>query len=260
MGLCTDKSTQFLRGLGYNVVRHPRANFRPLLLLGRQNKSTLDLGGLEQLITNPPGPVPPVTIDQPAAGINGQSSSEIKIGIGASILGSLIGAMGGTLGINVSYTDARKISFQYSDVLLDSVVPLSVGNYLRDAEVDAGNLILEQYVLGEGELFLVTTVAKSKKFTVTYERSSSTAATVNVPALQQLAGANVQVSLAAGSQHVVSFQGPTPLAFAFQCLRVGVDNGVLTLSQVPAGGVAAAVGAPPIVPELLNDAGLLDLR
>ena len=95
--LCSDKSTTFLRGLGYNVVRHPSADFTPLGLLGRQNGETIRLGPLNLLITNPPGPLPKVTADVVAADINGQATSKLDIGIGANILGTLIGAMRGAL-------------------------------------------------------------------------------------------------------------------------------------------------------------------
>lgn len=257
---CTDKSMTALAGLGYNVVRHPSANFRPLMLIGKQKGEFLQLGALNQLITNGPGPLPAVTLNQPGAGIQGQSSSKLDISVGASILGSLIGAMGGNLGINVSYTNARQVEFKYTNVTLDSVEPLDVGNYLRDGHVDAGNLILQQYVLGNGELFVVTKVAKSKTFSVSYTRSGSSGVTVDVPALQALAGANVKVGASGASSSLVTFDGDTPLGFAFQCFQVGVVEGVLSLTSVKAGGVTAAVpGGPPMTPELLG-AGLQDVR
>ena len=54
MGIfCNDKSMTALAGLGYNVVRHPSANFRPMLLIGKQSGEFLQLGSLNQLITKP---------------------------------------------------------------------------------------------------------------------------------------------------------------------------------------------------------------
>jgi hypothetical protein len=256
---CSDKSTTFLRGLGYNVVRHPSADLAPLSLIGRQNGESVRLGPLNLLITNPPGPLPTVTTDTPAADINGQVSAKIDLGIGASILGTLIGAMGGTIGVNVSYTDARKLQFSYVGVLTDAVVPLDVGSYLRNGEVDADNLVLQQYVMGNGELFLVTKTAKSRRFTVKYEKRNETAASVDLPALQALASANVNVTAAGDSNSEVTFEGSSPLAFGFQCFRVGVVEGVLSLTTVQAGAIAAAVGNPAEKPQLLSDAGMMEL-
>jgi hypothetical protein len=95
--MCSDKALSYLAGLGYNVIRHPDATFAPLKLLGRQGGEFLVLGSLNQLITSSSIPLPAMTVDQAAAEVNGQSSSSLKIGIGANVLGSLIGALGGNL-------------------------------------------------------------------------------------------------------------------------------------------------------------------
>jgi hypothetical protein len=260
MGLCKDKSTTYLAGLGYNVVRHPSAGFRPLGLLGRQNKATLQLGPLNLLITNPPGPLPAITSDVPAADINGQTSSKLSIGIGINILGTLIGAMGGgNLGANLNFTNAQQVEFSYTDVTNDSAVPLEVGNYLRSAAVDAGNLILEQYVLGNGELFLITKIAKSKKFSIKFEKSNGVDAKVDVPAIQQIAGGKITVGASGDSKSTLSFEGATPLRFAFQCFQVGVVDGVLSLTSVQAGAVPAAFAGGEKAFALVTN-GLLDLE
>lgn len=78
----------------------------------------------------------------------------------------------GNLGVNLSFTDAKQLQFSFTDVTNDSVVPLDVGNYLRNAAVDNANLILQQYVLGNGELFLVTKIAKYNKFSVKFEKGN----------------------------------------------------------------------------------------
>lgn len=256
MGLCDDDSTRFLKGVGYNVVRHPNAEIKPLGLIGVQNKEPSYLGPLNLLITNPPGPLPAVQEDVPAADINGKTSSALKIGIGVNIIGSLIGAMGGNLGVRLDYTNARQVQFSYTAVLNDSAVPLEVGNYLRNAEVDAGNLLLEQYVLGNGELFLITKTAKSKKFSVTYERSTGVAAKVDLPVLQGLVGGDVKVEANGANNSVVTFEGKENLVFAFQCFRVGVRDGDLSLTSVKAGGAVFAVSAGDR-PVLLDAEGLI---
>jgi hypothetical protein len=262
MGLCNDKSVKYLRGLGYNVVRHPNASLRPLDLIGVQNGASNYLGPLNLLITNPPGPAPAIKADVPAASINGQQSSKINIGVGVDILGSLIGAMGGgNLGAELSYTNARKIQFEYSGVVNDEAMPLEIGNYLRSGMVDAQNLILKQYVLGDGDLYVVTKTAKSKKFSVSFENSNGTAASVKVPVLQGVAGGSLSVSVDAQRSHVVNFEGQTPLVFGFQCFQVGVEDGELSLMSTAPGGVPLAVGSTGSgQPVILSGNGMLGLR
>jgi hypothetical protein len=261
MGACSDKSTKFLASKGYSVVRHPSVDYKPLMLLGRQNKEVLLLGPLNLLITNPPGPLPGTAADQPAADLNGNTSDKLGIGVGLNILSNIIGAMGGNLSASVNFTKAKKMEFTYRDVVTDSVVPLNVGNYLKDAEVDAANLVLREYVLGNGELFLITKVAKSNVFTVKFQSSSGTAIGVDVPVIKAVAGGNVKVDVGGESNSEVSFQGNTRLSFAFQCFQVGVLDGNLALTSVKAGAIAAAVPASgDAAAEPLIQGQLLDVR
>ena len=53
--------------------------------------------------------IPPPTIiaDTPAANINGLRTSSMKIGVGLSFLGTIIGAMGGHLGVEAQYQQAK---------------------------------------------------------------------------------------------------------------------------------------------------------
>jgi len=260
MGLCTDKSTSYLKGLGYNVVRHPNAALKPLDLIGVQGDSNY-LGPLNLLVAQSPGPLPAAQTDVPAADINGQTSSKLDFSIGLSILGNIISALGGNnLGLNASYTDAQKVEFSYTGVLNDQVVPLEVGNYLKNGTVDTGNKILAQYVLGNGDLYLITKTAKSKKFTVSYERSNGTAAKVDVPVIQNAVGGNIKVSVDSARKHVVTYEGGSNLAFGFQCFQVGVADGSLNLTSVSAGSVVAAVGASAQAPALISRHGLLEMR
>lgn len=124
MSICNDQSTQFLRRQGYNVVRHPNARIRPTDLVGTQGGETLYLGKLNQLIGESAEGLPSIEENVESAEISGQSSSKMTIAIGANVLGNLIGAMGGNLGVETSYTNAQRIEFSYSGVLNDLVIPL----------------------------------------------------------------------------------------------------------------------------------------
>jgi hypothetical protein len=230
-------------------------------LIGIQSGESLYLGHLNQLIGESAEGLPAIEANIESAEMSGQSSSKLSIAIGANVLGSLIGAMGGTLGVNTSYTDARRIEFTFTDVINDLVVPLAVGDYLREADVDAGNLILQQYVLGYGSLYLITKTAKSRKFLVKYERKNGTIAEIDAKALPQLTGGNVTVDSSHAAEGVVSFAGATPLVFGFQCFRVGVAEGELTLTSVRAGNVALATGNTAAqMPDLLSEDDAVDLR
>ncbi|MBX3190079.1 MAG: hypothetical protein KF819_23840 [Labilithrix sp.] len=260
MGLCTDDATTYLKRLGYNVVRHPREGVNPLDLVGRQNGETRYLGSLDQLIKRPPETaLPPVKTDEVAGDVQGQASSKLNFAIGVNLLQSVLSALGGNAGINVGYKGAKTVQFVFDNVLTDSVRPLDLGDYLKAGEVDDANLILQQYVLGNGRLFVVTRTVKTNKFTVKAESSSGTEAALDVPAIQKIVSGNVKVTAAAEKSGTVSYEGDKKLVFGFECFEVGVAGGTLSLMSSKSGAVALSAGSSTTVkPTIVDENGLLD--
>jgi hypothetical protein len=260
MGICIDSSTKFLKKLGYNVVRLPREGIVPLQLIGVQNGDAQQLGGLDQLIVNGAGAggLPVIRTNEKAVDVNGQRSSDLSAALGLNILGAIIGSMGGDLGIKTQYKAAKTITFEYTDVTGDAVDPLAVGRYLRDALVDVDNKIVEQYVLGNGRLYLITRTLKSTKFRVDAKRSDGGSLAVEVPEIQKTVGGNIEVKADASGSNAVTYEGKIPLIFGFQCLDVGVRDGVLSLENTAAGSVAMAEAKEP-ESVILDKGGLLNL-
>lgn len=263
MGLCKDDAITYLNGLGYNVVRHPRAGVAPLQLLGRQQGEASILGSIERLFRAPSRPAPAVTRDQPGADIEGRRSSSLSAAIGLDLLGAFLGAVGGKLGVRAAFDRARTITFEFRGVLVDSVMPLDLGDWMRGGEPDAGNLVLREYVLGNGDLYVLTEVVKSRKLAVTATGKDGGTLELEVPVVQDLVGGSVKVSPSAARATVVEFEGAVDLAFGFKCFQVGVENGVLSLQAArPSGALAFAAGpagAPnqAMRPVLLHEAGLI---
>jgi len=259
MGICIDASTRYLKKLGYNVVRLPRERIAPLQLIGVQSGDAQQLGGLELLVVNGDvGNLPAIQPNENAAGVNGQRSSDLSAAIGLNILGGIIGSMGGSLGIRSKYKAAKTITFEYADVTGHAVAPLEVGRYLRDAVIDVDNKIVEQYVLGKGRLYLITRTLKSTKFRVDAKTSREGSLDLQIPDIQEAVGTNVEVKAEMSSSNAVTFEGKVPLVFGFQCLDVGVRDGVLSLENTAAGSVAMT-GAKEPASVILDEKGLLSL-
>lgn len=263
MAICSDASNKYLRDVGYNVVRVPRKFLPPLTLIGRQNNTIEVLGELTDLITQPSGPLPPILSDQTASSINGQKSSSMKLSLGLSILGGLISGLGGgKLGASAGFTNARTTTFEFNNVVVDSVAPLKVGAYLRDGDVDEGNLILAQYVTGNGQLYVVTERLRSNEITVVFEGNHGVTANVDVPVISNMVGGSLGVELANGRKNAVKFKGAELLTFGFKCFQIGVKDGNLSMFATAPGGVFLSLAdeteEPSAGASLLGD-GLLDL-
>ena len=262
MGYCTDHAISYFHYLGYHVVRYPSNDIRPLALIGQcPGDGPAMLGPLDILMTNSSRALPVITADVAAVDVNGQASSKVEMGIGANILGTLIQALGGHLRTAWNCVNAEKVQFIFSDVLGDSVLPVEVDNYLRGGRVESLNPVLQQYILGNGNLYLITKTVKSRKVTVRFERNDGTGVTVNIPMIQEMVGGDLVVTAHAKQPWVVTFQGKTNLSFGFQCFPVAIDDGVLALTADKGGGIHLAVGQPRGIgkPVLLGDTGLLEL-
>lgn len=263
MGICRDRATTYLSRLGYNTVRVPHAGIQPLQLIGKQKTGVSILGGLDRLITEPPSELPVITRDQRAANVEGQQSSKLDLSVGLGLLGTFIGAMGGKIELEASYARAQKIQFEFDDVLLDRAMPLDVGDYLREGTVDVGNLVLKQYVLGRGQLYVITETIKTRKLTVTAERSDGTAVGVDVPAIKGVLDGKVDVKVEAENGSTITYTGPEYLVFGFKAFIVGVSDGVLSMISASPDHVALSsedrAAASEAEPALLEETGLLDL-
>ena len=259
--LCKDSSTDYLKNLGYNVVRHPRSGITPFGVIGRMGKAVNYLGHIQYLLADPPDSFPAIN-SVPAADVNGKNSDALKLGVGLNILGNIIGAMGGNLGVTTSYTDAERIQFKFVDVMEDSLPLLQFGSTIKDSTVDIDHPIIEPYI-EDGELLMISSIIKSNKIKVEYQKDNGVGAKVEVPVIQDIVGGNVEVETSSGSTSSVTFTGKAQLAFGFRAYRIGLDkdDGTITLKPTKpgAGFLAADIDESSFEPSLLTDDGLLDM-
>lgn len=82
---------------------------------------------------------------------------------------------------------------------------------------------------------------------------------VEVPEIQKIVGGNVEVKAEVSGSSAVTYEGKVPLVFGFQCLDVGVRDGVLSLENTAAGSVAMAEAKEP-ESVILDAEGLLNLE
>jgi hypothetical protein len=240
------------------VVRHPRDGINPLDLIGAFKDAVHQLGGLDKLITNPPANAPTITRDQIAADLEGQQSDKQAAGIGLSFLSSILKALGGDLDVSAQYQKARRLQFTFNDVVTDTVAPLDVGEYLKQGQVNADNLVLQQFVLGQGTLFLITQTLKAKRITVKSENENGSEVKVDVPVIKGIASGKVNVEASADQSSLVTYSGDKSIVFGFQAFRVGVAGGVLSLVPAAPGSVSFGVTFDPTKSKSPGDPVLIE--
>jgi hypothetical protein len=117
MSWCSDPFLTYLKAYGYCVIRLPKSDVKPLQIQAKQGKDLDRLGDLTTLMMAGSNiPLPPVSENMQAANISGQRTSDLSFGVGLSILGSFLGAMGGSkLGLDVKYQQAKTVAFEFTD-------------------------------------------------------------------------------------------------------------------------------------------------
>lgn len=219
----SDPMLSLLKEFSYNVVRLPRTNIRPLQILEKQGNSLAILGDLDDFFQAGAVPQPPVSPDEQAAFVEGKRTNALKLSVGLSLLGGIIGAMTGTQAkITAAFEKASNLSFQFNDVKVNSIQLVDLSKYLLAAAVVPSGFTQQ---LESDELYVINSTVKSTKFTTEALDSSGRSVDVDVPIIQAAVGGTVGVKTEGSSQSKVTFEGTTPLVFGFQALRMEFKNG-----------------------------------
>lgn len=236
---CDDPYLTYLKAFGYCVVLVPKEDVAPLQVMAKRRGVLTRLGDLKTLLVSGSNiPLPKIVKDKHAADISGQRTGEMKIGIGLTIMGTLIGAMGGSeVGLKAQYQQAKTSSFEFSEVLEDRVEIIALDQYLTDADVNPFSNHVAQ-LLEADELYITTATIKSRKFTVEAKKSDGQALEVKLPELQGVVGGDVSVSGKAEVTSKVTYEGKKHLVFGFQAVRLYYEEGRYTAFKLVEPGIA----------------------
>ena len=227
--LCNDPFVTVLKSFGYNVIRLPKADVKPMQVLVRQGRDLNRLGDLATLlVTGSSIALPPVTKNTRAGNISGQRTSDLSIGVGLSLMTSIIAAIGGSsVGLDTKYQQAKTATFEFQDVFEDKVDVVKLDQYLADADISPFSRHVAD-LLEADDLFVTTATIKSTKFTVEAKDSNGAGVQLSIPEIQGVVGGKVAVSGAQSVTSKVTYESPVPLVFGFQAVRLFYDQGRYT--------------------------------
>jgi hypothetical protein len=242
--ICNDEPIRYLKNLGYNVVRLPKADILPLQVFVRKGDTLQPLGSIESVVvTGENIPVPKIKRNVKMPDISGGRTSDIGIKAGLDILGNIIDAMGGRkTGLDFQYRNARTIAFQFQDVLGDSIEIAELDKYLNDASINPFSKQLKAY-LDQGKIYVITSTIKSRQLSVEAKAKNKAAMEIDAAAISEVLGGQLAVKTGQSKATTIDFNGDTRLVFGFKAIRLSYKNGkYLEFEMVEDGGVAAAVG------------------
>jgi Caspase domain len=244
---CGDPLLHALKQYGYNVVRLPRADIRPLQVVTRRGSDLDRLGDLATIFQEGP-PLPPIT-QGVAASISGgvARTGQISASAGIPILGNVVAAMGGSpVGLQATYAPARSMDFAFLDVQEESIEVARLDQFLARAKVHPDSRQAAK-LLDADAVYVITSTLKSAKINVAAKTSDDQALGLDAGGLARLVGGNgkVNVSSTDGSSSTIQYAGPEPLTFGFQAVRLMFEKGQFDGFRVLPPGTAAIRAVEP---------------
>ena len=242
-----DPVLSLLKDFSYNVVRLPRTGIRPLQILEKQGNDLVVLGEVPDLFRAGAAALPPVSMDEQAAFINGKRTRDLTISVGLSLLGNIIGAMTGTkVKLDLGYKRASALAFEFQDVKVNGVNQLQLSKFLTAASIDE-SVGPPAKLLEADKLYLITSVVKSAKFTAEALKNGGVSVDVDVPIIKAVVGGAVGVKSVNASNSKISYEGSAPLVFGFQAVRMEFEQGRFKgfkQVNVGEGGLRGVANAP----------------
>src|SRR5262245_44647741 len=228
MGMCKDAVTQELNKRGYNLVKLPRVGIEPLDVLGRDGESMEKLGSVTEVWTSTAA-APAIGPPAPAAGIGGQKTSDLDIGIGLKLLSNVLAGLGGGISLpslNTAFKRSKKIQFEFVNVESSSVTPFALGKFLASGTLDTSNPFVAHYFGNdETQEYIIFDVLKSDTITVTSKSESGVAVDADIGALSGALSANVNIKAGSSGSSELTFKSSVKATFAFKLFEVLFENG-----------------------------------
>lgn len=235
---CADPYVQMLRRRGYCLVRLPREDLRPAQVLARMGGELQSIGKLGTTFTPGEAALPPVHTDVRVADLQGSTTGRLGAGLGLSILGDIIQALGGgTVGLDSAYQRARRLTFTFHEVLRDSLDLVLLDRFLALAELPPGSPSVKR-LLDADELYVITATLKTRSLSVEAQGEHDSRLTVDASAVQKVVGGKVSVSGEGTALSKVTYEGPSPLVFGFQAVQLMYQEGTFSALQSLGSGLS----------------------
>jgi hypothetical protein len=217
-------------------------------VLGLTGQSLERLGRLDQIWTSTV-PLPEPGPEQEAVKISGQQTNEMRLSVGLKLLNGVLAAVGAKLPqLDFAYANASTLQFTFGDVATLGVDPLMVGEFLGAGDLKGPNPVFDRYFHDEeARAFVLTEVLLAKSISVSAKNEHSGEVKVDIPAIQQAVGGDVQVGAKAGSGSDLTYAGTQPVTFGFKAFEIAFNGRWRMVGAAAGPDLAFAIDAKPVI-------------
>ncbi len=238
----SDNHLSLLRIQGYSVVVTPKSNLKPTDTLDFFQNALHSRGALDSIMNPGGAPLPPIVPTPEGATITGQTDRDLSLGVGATILGQILGAIsGGTVNLKAAYSKAKALKFTYEDVIEEKVDIDLLDKFLDQADLDPGPSA--EAIMAANNLYVIISTLKSDKISVEATDETGAGLEVDLPVVKKVLGANLDAKYKRGSKSTVTYsKDGQPVVFAIKAIRMifeSDDGGLdyLRLERIPSESV-----------------------
>jgi hypothetical protein len=207
---------------GYIALAQPVGGFLPGMLLGVAPGASEavvigDIGGA--VSASSPAPAPTSVA---AASIDGLAGHTFSASIQGGALGSLLKQIGLEPAASFSFSSNNEVKFSYDNVTSVAITPEALGGWLANA-TPSTNPAVAPYLSGQSgyALFVVTDALQSASISVCNPQPEATSASATAGA----APSSVSASVSDTNQIAETYQGSTPVTFAFKAIGLSYRGG-----------------------------------
>ena len=194
-------------------------------VLGREDGNMEKLGSIAEVWTSTVA-VPAVGAPSPVAGITGEKSSDLDVGIGLKLLADALAGLGAGLSLpslNLAFKKAKKVQFKFINVESTSVTPFGLGKFLANGTLDMSNPFVSHYFGNdETQEYIIFDVLKSDSISVAAKTETGTTVEADLGALSGALKANVTGRVEFGRRLGNHVHGPGESDVRLQALRSDV--------------------------------------
>ncbi len=247
-----DPFQDLMKRIGYLPVRMPRAGLEPLEMIACRGNQLNLLGQMEEALEEGAAGKPPAVNDiQTAATVQQTHTAQMERGAGLSILGNILGAItGNRCDISTGFEQAATMSMEFAGVTIDRVEIVKLDRYLSRAAIHPDSRAIRERLM-RGECGVITAVMRCARYVVSAHRAGGARLSLDVPLLARLAGGAARVSAVTGDASKVAYEGPVPLVFGVQAVRLFYDRqGRFTAFDPMTAGVVRGLAGGVRVPRL----------
>lgn len=233
MRLFSRGSVSFLPDRDYLPMAMPTAGFDVLWILTR-NGGTLRRFGIlsDVLVAQNLLSADAVRRDEITANATGTVTKSVKAGLSLGIINTILTALGGKAGLDLSATGAHSVEYAYIDVTGDVVNLARLDTWLSSADLAPGLGRVADLLVAE-RLYLVMASLKAAGVTSKMRDEKGTDLKVDVPTVQQLVGGGVTVSGSSARTNELTFRGSVPLTIAAKVAQLKVDERGFWVNEEP---------------------------